>query len=117
MRYLLIALIAVPLLIGAVRLVQLGQAELRRDRPMLPVTFAHADHVTVNCVVCHHNFIDQTGSGLCFDCHKRESTVSALVETQFHDLCMGCHEARQAAGEDGGPTRQCDACHTADDAP
>ena len=116
MRQLLTGLV-IAALIGAGWVIHLGQQELRRNRPMLPVTFAHVDHTTVNCVLCHHNFIDHTGSGLCFDCHKNDPAVSAEIETQFHDLCRDCHVEQQAAGEEAGPTRQCDACHTADDAP
>jgi hypothetical protein len=24
--------------------------------PILPMSFAHADHTTENCIVCHHNY-------------------------------------------------------------
>lgn len=95
----------------------LGQDRLRRARPLLPLTFAHADHLEVTCVACHHNFLDDTGQGLCFDCHKTDRSVSHLIETQFHDLCRGCHVEKQLAGEDGGPLRACLDCHVADDAP
>ena len=117
MRKLLIVLAG---LIAAAVFLRLGyhtQQELRRDRPLLPLTFAHADHVSVNCVLCHHNFIDRTGAGLCLDCHKTDPAVNALIETQFHDLCRDCHVEKQAQGKAAGPTRACDACHTADDAP
>ena len=117
MRRLLIPTAGLALLAGAAWLIGLGQTELRRERPMLPLTFAHADHTTVNCVTCHHNYLDDTGAGLCFDCHKTDPAVSALIETHFHDLCRDCHLDRQVAGEDGGPVRSCDDCHTADDAP
>ena len=93
------------------------QAELRAERPMLPLTFAHLDHRSVNCVDCHHNFIDDTGQGLCFDCHKTDPNVNALMEEQFHALCRDCHVEKQRLGEDAGPTRQCIDCHTADEAP
>ncbi|MEM8767890.1 MAG: cytochrome c3 family protein [Pseudomonadota bacterium] len=94
-----------------------GQEQARRERPMLPVTFAHTDHRTVNCVTCHHDYIDDSGKGLCFDCHKTDPAVNALVETHFHGLCRSCHLTLQAHGEDGGPTRRCIDCHTADEAP
>ena len=29
--------------------------------PILPMTFAHADHPTENCIDCHHNYNDDTG--------------------------------------------------------
>ena len=114
------------LLIGLGLIVGLGSAgyglhswqqAARADRPMLPVTFGHADHRGVNCVDCHHNFVDSTGQGLCFDCHKRDTEVNALIEQQFHDLCRDCHQSRQRLGEDSGPLRSCVDCHTADDAP
>ena len=93
------------------------QEGLRAGRPMLPLTFAHLDHRAVNCIDCHHNFVDDTGQGLCFDCHKKDPTVNALMEAQFHALCRDCHVEQQRFGEDGGPTRQCIDCHTADEAP
>lgn len=93
------------------------QFELRTKRAMLPLTFAHLDHRLENCVTCHHNFIDDTGQGLCFDCHKTDPTVNALIEEQFHALCRDCHVEKQRLGEDSGPTRRCLDCHTADEAP
>ena len=117
MRRLLILLVVMALLAGAGWLISLGQVRLRAERPMLPVTFAHIDHRQVNCVTCHHNFVDQTGPGFCFDCHKTDPTVSALVENQFHTLCRDCHLEKQRLHEDGGPTRRCIDCHTADEAP
>lgn len=96
---------------------QQWQIGLRAERDLLPLTFAHLDHRSVNCVACHHNFIDDSGQGLCFDCHKTDPTVNALIEEHFHALCRDCHVEKQALGEDGGPTRQCIHCHTADEAP
>ena len=90
---------------------------LRADAPMLPVTFAHADHTTVNCITCHHNFVDQSGQGLCFDCHLKHPDVRARREEQFHALCRDCHTDRQREDEEVGPLRACSACHTTDDAP
>ncbi len=85
--------------------------------PLLPVSFAHTDHRAENCVDCHHNFVDRTGTGLCFDCHERSAEVGHLLETQFHGLCRGCHMERQVAGEPHGPTRRCLDCHVADSLP
>ena len=91
---------------------------------MLSVTFAHADHVNQQCIECHHNFIDDTGTGLCFDCHKSDPEVAELIETQFHTLCRDCHvsEARNTSDErltpaGHGPLRACASCHTADNRP
>jgi hypothetical protein len=117
MRRLLITLPLVAGILAAGYVGHLWQQDLRAKRPMLPVTFAHLDHRSVNCVDCHHNFVDHTGQGLCFDCHKTDPAVNAMIEDQFHDLCRGCHEDRQRDGEESGPTRQCIDCHTADEAP
>lgn len=117
MRHLLIWITALGALAGAGWLVGTGQDALRARAPMLPVTFAHATHRGVSCIACHHDYLDDSGKGLCFDCHKTDPAVSALVEAQFHELCMGCHVEKQALGEDGGPTRRCADCHTADEAP
>ncbi len=84
---------------------------------MLAVYFAHADHMDQSCIACHHNYVDDTGSGMCFDCHKTDQEVAALIETQFHDLCRGCHIDEQAAGHEHGPTRHCVACHIPDTQP
>ena len=84
---------------------------------LLVVHFAHADHVEQNCVVCHHNFVDDTGTGMCFDCHVTDPDVADLIESQFHDLCRGCHVDKQLAGEAHGPTRQCIDCHSKEDLP
>lgn len=85
--------------------------------PILPMNFAHEDHVPVNCVECHHNYVDDTGGGLCMNCHVTDRTVWPLLENQFHGLCRGCHAEKAALGEDGGPPRQCMACHLGDDLP
>ena len=84
---------------------------------MLAVNFAHADHIPQNCLSCHHNYIDDTGTGMCFECHLTEPDISSLLETQFHDLCRGCHVDNQLEGEKHGPTRQCIACHVKDEKP
>jgi len=84
---------------------------------ILPMNFAHQDHVTVNCVECHHNFVDDTGGGLCMNCHVTDPRVWPLLENQFHHLCRDCHAEKAALGEKGGPPRECMACHTGDDLP
>ena len=87
------------------------------EEPLLPLTFAHADHQAVNCIDCHHEFVDSTPRGPCLECHKADPSVSHLIESHFHDLCRGCHVERLVAGLDAGPARACAACHTADEAP
>jgi hypothetical protein len=85
--------------------------------PILPMSFAHLDHVQENCVVCHHNYADDTGGGLCMNCHVTDPQVWPLLEQQYHDLCRSCHEDKAAEGIDGGPPRECMACHLGDDLP
>lgn len=85
--------------------------------PILPMTFAHMDHMTVGCIDCHHNYVDDTGGESCMYCHLTHEDVWPLLEEQFHELCRGCHEDRAALGEAGGPPRQCIACHLPDDLP
>jgi len=121
-------LLLIAALLGILAMVLLA-ADLRlgnRDDPqvvplpagdMLVVSFAHADHLEQNCVDCHHNFVDDSGTGMCFDCHKTQAEVAPHIEEQFHDLCRGCHIEKQAAGADHGPTRQCISCHVRDDRP
>lgn len=83
----------------------------------LPVSFAHVDHTGENCLYCHHNYVDDTGQGLCFECHRTDPEVSHLFEEQFHDMCRGCHEDKHLESADHGPTRQCIACHVEDHLP
>lgn len=87
------------------------------DGLMLAVNFAHADHVDQTCISCHHNYVDDTGIGMCFDCHKSDPEVAHLMEAQFHDLCRTCHIDQQLAGKAHGPTRACVACHVPDERP
>lgn len=84
---------------------------------VLPMTFAHADHVQQNCLVCHHNYVDDTGDGACMFCHVADERVANLLERQFHDLCMGCHIDEQSKGGEHGPTRRCVACHLPEELP
>ena len=110
-------LIAAAVLIIAAALFVSVRAEHIASAPMLPVNFAHLDHQEVNCIDCHHNFVDDTGDGLCFDCHKRDPDIAPDMETMFHDLCRDCHVERQHDDLDGGPTRACFSCHEGDELP
>ena len=94
-----------------------GRQTMVDTRPLLPLTFAHLDHREVNCITCHHNFTDDTGQGLCIDCHKTSPEVRLQIEPMFHTLCRDCHVEKQAAGKDAGPVRRCIDCHTSDEAP
>lgn len=89
-----------------------GRQQMIDTRPLLPLTFAHLDHREVNCITCHHNFADDTGQGLCIDCHRIDPEVRLEIEPMFHTLCRDCHVEKHAAGKDGGPVRRCADCHT-----
>jgi hypothetical protein len=85
--------------------------------PILPMSFAHTDHTTENCLFCHHNYNDDTGSGPCMNCHTGEQDLWPLLQQQFHSMCRGCHAKKAALGDAGGPPRHCIECHRGDDLP
>ena len=85
--------------------------------PILPMSFAHADHAAESCIECHHNYIDDTGNELCMNCHVSDSELLDVLLEQYHDLCQGCHAKKAAETMDGGPPRSCIACHMGDDLP
>jgi len=84
---------------------------------ILPMSFAHQAHTTVNCLHCHHNYIDDTGMDMCMSCHVRNQEIWPLFEKQFHNLCRDCHAQKAAEGIKGGPPRECMACHLGDELP
>lgn len=90
---------------------------LQQNLPHIEMTFAHTDHAKQQCVTCHHNYQDDTGQGLCLDCHHSDEELAFQMRSQFHELCMGCHQEKRDEGESSGPLRNCKACHTADHAP
>jgi len=81
--------------------------------PLLPVNFPHERHTTVGCVLCHHNFIDKTGTGSCLDCHRSTTRMdlTASAEATFHTFCRNCHTRLAATTDKHGPTRACASCH------
>lgn len=122
MKFLFILLLAAGVLVAIFGSPLAGSLPVKANyyespEPILPMSFAHLDHVPVNCVTCHHNYTDDTGGGLCMTCHVTDASVWPLFEQQFHDLCRGCHEEKAALGEAGGPPRQCMECHGGDDIP
>ena len=80
--------------------------------PTLPVFFPHEKHTTVNCIACHHNFVDKTGIGSCLDCHRRpHPDLTRSAEATFHTFCRDCHTELAHTSAKHGPTRSCSACH------
>jgi len=103
---------ALVLVIG---LIVLSFGTWRREaliqRPMLPVSFDHAIHTSVQCADCHHNFVDNSGGGMCYHCHKTTEEISGDIEQTFHNFCRDCHIELRQQGEASGPLRSCGQCH------
>lgn len=87
-----------------------------RSQPLM-VDFPHERHGTVNCITCHHNFVDRSGVDSCIPCHRSERTdLDMGAEARFHTFCMDCHrdEALPANGSGKhGPVSKCSECHRA----
>jgi hypothetical protein len=78
----------------------------------LSIYFPHEKHTSVNCVTCHHNFVDKTGIGSCLDCHRRpRPDLTQSAEATFHTFCRDCHTELAHTTAKHGPTRSCSACH------
>lgn len=106
----LAVLALLSLLIPAAALT-LREPILRRSAA-LAIDFPHDKHREVNCIRCHHNFNDRTGSDTCISCHRsRRSTILVGAEARFHDFCLGCHRDPPPRFEHHGPTTGCDTCH------
>ena len=79
----------------------------------LPAYFPHEKHTTVNCITCHHNFVDKTGIGSCIDCHRSSrSDLPESAEATFHTFCRTCHTELAQTTSKHGPTRSCSSCHS-----
>ena len=89
------------------------QRELAR-RPQLDVAFEHIHHQPVACAECHHNWVDGTGSGTCYLCHKSDPAINRQMEEMFHSLCRSCHVRTRGEGDESGPLRECSLCHRPD---
>ena len=105
-----LALLLLPIPTASPRLLQ------QATQPsLLPTYFPHEKHTTVNCVTCHHNFIDKTGIGSCLDCHRSpRPDLPQSPEATFHTFCRTCHTqlAELTTQTKHGPTRSCSTCHT-----
>jgi hypothetical protein len=82
-----------------------------------PLDFPHSKHGAVNCLTCHHNYADGTGSLLCVECHRSARTdLKEGAEARFHGFCLECHRHPEAALTHHGPVAGCEACHQPPDA-
>jgi hypothetical protein len=79
---------------------------------LLPVYFPHEKHTTVDCITCHHNFVDKTGVGSCLECHRSsQPNLTQSAEATFHTFCRSCHTDLAQTTDKHGPTRACSTCH------
>ena len=122
MKYLVGLLLALAVVIVVTGKPTLGEQPSRghhfgSPQPILPMTFAHADHTAESCVLCHHNYVDDSGREACMPCHVQREELLLVLEEQFHDLCRNCHADKAAANIDGGPPRRCIACHVSEELP
>jgi hypothetical protein len=107
--------------IGAVVLIALLPAPLASRLLLEPaarpspiaVNFPHDSHTSVNCIACHHNFVDHTGVTGCVDCHRSQRPdLPRSSEATFHSFCRDCHTQLALEGVRHGPTRACSTCHS-----
>jgi predicted CXXCH cytochrome family protein len=79
-----------------------------------PLDFPHGKHGAVNCLTCHHNYADATGSALCVECHRSTRTdLKRGIEARFHAFCFDCHRHPDATFTRHGPVSGCATCHRA----
>ncbi len=85
---------------------------LLRRANSIPLDFPHGKHGMVNCLICHHNYADGRGWGLCVQCHRSGRTdLKEGVEARFHGFCFDCHRHPQPPLKRHGPVAGCRACH------
>lgn len=87
---------------------------VRRSQPQpLPLHFPHQQHWATDCLVCHHNYADSTGSDSCVSCHRsNRADLKMGIEARFHELCFGCHRDPPAIAKSHGPDTGCKNCHS-----
>ncbi len=82
------------------------------DTPVDHAGFLHEDHTAFNCISCHHNFVDHTGSENCVNCHKRLSVSSTTrIDRVFHKFCIDCHEREWWRVRKALTVKSCKGCH------
>jgi Class III cytochrome C family/Ferric reductase like transmembrane component len=105
------SLVALPALLRGGTALALREPFLRRTEPLL-LGFPHDKHRAVNCLQCHHNFTDQTGTDSCISCHRsRRAAIRVGAEARFHDFCLNCHRDPPGYLAAHGPVSGCNTCH------
>jgi predicted CXXCH cytochrome family protein len=104
-------MLAVGILIPGRADVALREPVLQRAQ-RLSLDFDHGKHASVNCLTCHHNYADGTGSDACVHCHRSARPDLKLgVEARFHSFCLQCHRDPAPGLKGHGPVSGCVTCH------
>ena len=78
----------------------------------LAINLPHDKHRAVNCVQCHHDYVDRSGQESCVSCHRSgRAALRVGAEARFHDFCLGCHRDPPAYLPGAGPVTGCSTCH------
>jgi hypothetical protein len=97
---------------GGVR-ATLREPALDRAAP-LSLDFPHDKHTSVNCLLCHHNYVDKRGFDTCITCHRgHRPDLKEGVQSRFHSFCFDCHRHPDANSARHGPASGCVVCHQA----
>jgi predicted CXXCH cytochrome family protein len=105
------ALIALLALLRTGTALALREPFLRRSESLV-LGFPHDKHRAVNCIQCHHNFADRSGTDSCISCHRSgRSAIRVGAEARFHEFCLGCHRDPPAYLSGHGPVTGCNTCH------
>jgi hypothetical protein len=107
----LVALAALVAMLPGSTTLALREPFLRRSESLV-LGFPHDKHRAVNCIQCHHNFVDRSGSDSCISCHRSgRPAIRVGAEARFHDFCLGCHRDPPAYLTGHGPPTGCAPCH------
>jgi predicted CXXCH cytochrome family protein len=107
----LVSLVALLAVMRGSTALALREPFLRRSEPLV-LGFPHDKHRLVNCILCHHNFADRSGTESCISCHRSgRAAIRVGAEARFHDFCLGCHRDPPAYLTGHGPATGCDPCH------
>jgi Ferric reductase like transmembrane component/Class III cytochrome C family len=80
----------------------------------LPLDFPHDKHTDVNCLICHHNYVDKRGFDTCVACHRgHRPDLKEGAESRFHNFCFDCHRHPDKQFARHGPVSGCVTCHQA----
>ena len=109
----IIAMTALPLYLFAQSVsIIINNIDIFKGKSRQPVTFTHMNHMTIEnvaCTACHHRF--ENGKNIlnpdelteknefisCNNCH----TGKTNLEKAYHQLCIGCHDAKKTGKATG----------------